>query len=152
SFDTRNVGTGKTLTASGLVINDGNGGNNYAISYVTDATGVITTAPVTVTAQPDSKGYDGTTSSSVAPVVTGIIAPDAVGTAPTQSFDTRNVGTGKTLTASGLVINDGNGGNNYAISYVTDATGVITTAPVTVTSQPDSKGYDGTTSSSVAQV
>ena len=68
-----------------------------------------------------------------------IIPTDAIGTAPTQTYDTRNVGTGKTMTAAGLVINDGNGGNNYTINYVTNTTGVITTATVTVTAQTDSK-------------
>ncbi len=148
-FDNRNAGTGKRLTASGLVIDDGNGGANYAISYVDDTTGVITPALVTVTAQPHSRGYDGSTASSIAPLLSGAIY-DAVGTAATQHFDNRNAGAGKRLTASGLVIDDGNGGANYAISYVDDTTGVITPAPLTVTAQPDSRGYDGSTASSIA--
>jgi hypothetical protein len=57
---------------------------------------------------------------------------DAVGTAAMQFFDNRNAGTGKRLTASGLVIDDGNGGANYAISYVDDTTGVITPAPLSI--------------------
>ncbi len=151
TFDTRNAGTGKTLTASGLVLNDGNAGANYAISYVANSTGVITPAPLTVTAQTDSRVYDGTTASSGAPLVTGATY-DAVGTAAIQAFDTRNAGSGKTLTASGLVLADGNGGANYAISYVNDSSGVITPAALTVTAQPDSRGYNGTISSSVAPV
>jgi filamentous hemagglutinin family protein len=151
SFDTKHVGTGKTLTASGLVVNDGNGGSNYSISYVSANTGQIDPALVTVTVQTDSRGYDGTTASSVAPAVTGTLY-DPVGTAATQSFDTKHAGTGKTLTASALVVNDGNGGNNYAITYVTDTTGVITAAALTVTAQTDNRMYNGTTSSSVAPV
>ena len=46
---------------------DGNGGANYAISYVNNSSGVITPASLTVTAQADTRIYDGTTSSSVAP-------------------------------------------------------------------------------------
>src|SRR5204863_55459 len=89
-------------------------------------------APLTVTAQTDSRGYNGTTSSSVAPVVTGTLF-DAVGSAATQSYDTKNVGTTHVLSASGLVVNDGNAGANYAISYVPSAaTGTITAAPLTV--------------------
>ncbi len=152
SFDNRNTGTGKTLTAIGLVISDGNNGNNYAVSYVANTTGVINTAAVTVTAQTDTKVYNGTSSSSVAPVVTGIITPDAIGTAPTQSFDNRNTGTGKTFTAIGLAISDGNSGNNYTVSYLTNITGTITAAPVTVTAQTDTKVYDGTTGSLVLPV
>jgi hypothetical protein len=89
---TRHVGTTHVLSASGLVMNDGNSGNNYAITYVPSAaTGVITAAPLTVTAQTDSRSYNGTTSSSVAPVPTGT-QYDAVGTAATQTYDNKNVG------------------------------------------------------------
>ena len=70
---------------------------------------------------------------------------DTVGTAAAQTYDNRNVGTGKTLTASGLVMNDGNSGNNYTISYVADATGVITPAALTINAVTDSKAYDGST-------
>ena len=142
----------KTMTASGLVISDGNGGLNYTINYVTNTTGVITIATATVTAQTDTKLYDGSNSSSVVPVVTGLISPDAIGTAPIQTYDNRNVGTGKTMTASGLVISDGNGGLNYTINYVTNTTGVITIATATVTAQTDTKLYDGSNSSSVVPV
>ena len=110
---------------------DGNGGANYSINYVDSATGVITPASLTVTAQADNRVYDGTTASSVAPVVSGSIY-DGVGTAATQSFDDRNVGTGKILTASGLVMADGNGGANYSINYVDSATGVITPASLSI--------------------
>jgi hypothetical protein len=151
TYDNKNVGSGKTLTAGGLVMNDGNGGANYSVSYVTNTAGVITAAPLTVTAQTDSRVYNGTTSSSVAPVVSGTLY-DPIGTAATQTYDNRNAGTGKTLTAGGLVMNDGNSGANYSVSYVTNTSGVITPAPVTVTAQADSRVYDGTTNSGVAPV
>jgi hypothetical protein len=149
SFADRNAGVGKRLSASGLVIDDGNGGANYAISYVDDTSGEITPAALTVTAQSDSRGYDGSTASGVAPVLSGTLF-DPVGSAATQNFADRNAGTGKRLTASGLVIDDGNGGANYAISYVDDTTGVITPAQLTVTAQSDTRAYDGSTGSSVA--
>ena len=101
---------------------DGNGGNNYSVSYVGSTAGVITPALLTVTAQADSRVYDGTTASSAAPVVSGATY-DTVGTAATQSFDNRNAGTGKSLTASGLVMADGNGGNNYSVSYIGSTAG-----------------------------
>ncbi len=149
SFDNRNAGTGKNLAASGLVMADGNGGANYAISYVDNSAGVITPAALTVTAQADNRVYDGTTASSAAPLLSGTTY-DAVGTAATQSFDNRNAGTGKNLAASGLVMDDGNGGANYAISYVGNSAGVITPASLTVTAQADNRVYDGTTASSAA--
>ncbi len=64
-----NVGTSKTLTAAG-VVTDGNGGNNYNVTYNTDTTGVITIRSITVTAATDSKLYDGDVTSTGTPTVT----------------------------------------------------------------------------------
>ncbi len=131
SFDTKNVGTGKALTPVGSVV-DGNGGANYLVTFVADATGVISARPITVTAGSDTKVYDGTTASSVVPSIsTGTLAGSDVA-AFTQSFDTAAVATGKTSTPAGSVL-DGNGGLNYAVTFANDTTGVITAAPVTVT-------------------
>jgi hypothetical protein len=92
---------------------------------------VITPAALTVTAQADSRVYDGTTASNAAPLLSGTTY-DAVGTAAVQSFDDRNAGTGKTLTASGLLMDDGNGGANYTINYVDSSAGTITPAPLSI--------------------
>src|SRR4029453_3265387 len=110
---------------------------------------VITARAITVTAQTDTKGYDGTTTSSVAPLITtgSLAAADPSGFL--ETFNNKNVGVGKTLTASGAVV-DGNSGNNYAVTFVTDTTGVITARVITVTAQTDTKGYDATTGSAVA--
>ena len=56
----------------------------------------------------DTKGYDGTTASAAVPLITtGRIAGDT--SSFLETFDNDNVGTGKTLTANG-VVNDGNAG------------------------------------------
>ena len=147
SFDSRNAGAGKTLTPAGTV-SDGNGGLNYACSFVASATGVITPRPITVTAVTDTKVYDGTTASTGVPLLSATtpLAPGDTAPAWTQSFTTSTVGTGKTLTPAGTVV-DGNGGSNYAYTFVADTTGVIMGRPITVTAVPDSKGYDGTVGS-----
>lgn len=147
-FSNKNAGVNKTLTASGLVVDDGNSGNNYNISYIVNNTGVITAAPLTVAAQTDTRAYDGTTTSNVSPVISGIIyGSDAVATSPTQVYDNKNVGTNKKLTASGLVINDGNSGNNYDITYISNNTGVITPAALIINNVTASnKVYDSTNS------
>ncbi len=145
-FNDKNVGTGKTLTASGLVINDGNSGNNYLINYSPVITGTINELGITVTAVSSTKTYDGTTSSSGVPTYS-LLSGDVTTIAPTQVFNNKNVGSGKTLTASGLVINDGNGGNNYTISYSSASTGIINALGITVTAVSNTKTYDGTASS-----
>src|SRR6202030_1444965 len=88
----------------------------------------------------------GTTSSSGIPTVTGGTLATGDTAAFTETYDNKNVGTGKTLTATGSV-NDGNSGNNYTVSFVTNTTGKITARAITVTAATDTKGYDGTTSS-----
>ncbi|MCX7893497.1 MAG: YDG domain-containing protein, partial [Burkholderiales bacterium] len=119
---------------------DGNGGANYAVSFVADTTGVITPRALTVSAQSDTKVYDGTTSSAVAPQITAGSLVGGDSASFSQVFDNRNAGTGKTLTASGTVA-DGNGGANYAVSFVADTTGVITPASLAIAANNASRPY-----------
>jgi hypothetical protein len=97
---------------------------NYAITYV-GADFTITARPITVTAVTDTKSYDGTTASTGTPTITSGSLASGDTVTWTQSFDTKNVGTGKTLTPAGTV-SDGNGGLNYNITFVNDTTGIIT--------------------------
>jgi len=144
-FDNKNVGTNKTLTAAGAV-SDGNSGNNYNITFTTVSTGTITTRAITVTAVTNTKAYDGTTSSTGMPTLTfGTLATGDTGTW-TQTFNTKYPETNKTLTPAG-VVNDGNGGSNYDVTFATVDTGTITARAITVTASTDSKAYNGTTNS-----
>ena len=149
TFDNRNAGTGKSLTPAGAII-DGNNGLNYAYTFAPNTSGVITPKAITVTATTDSKIYDGTTSSGGVPILsagTPLVAGD---TAPawTQAFDTKNVGTAKTLTPAGSVI-DGNGGLNYAYNFIPVTTGAITQAALAVSAAGVNKVYDGTPTATV---
>ncbi len=96
---------------------------NYTITFHS-ANFTIDQRPITVTAATDSKTYDVTTSSSVVPTITTGTLAFADTPAFTQTFDTKNVGTGKTLTPAGVVL-DNNNGDNYLVTFVNDATGVI---------------------------
>src|SRR5579884_4283706 len=146
TYDTKHVGTGKTLSVSAYTVNDGNSGNNYTVTTVTNTTGVITKAALTITAATNSKVYDGTTSAAAVPTTSGLVGGDTV-TGLAETYDNKNAGTGKTLTVSpGYTVNDGNGGNNYTVTTVTNTTGVITKAALTITAATNSKVYDGTTS------
>ncbi len=148
SYSTRNVGTGLTLTPAG-VVNDGNGGLNYSYTYTQVATGEIDAAPLTVTAVGNTKTYDGTTSAAAEPTITsGSIQSGDAAPVWTESYNTRNVGTGLTLTPAG-VVNDGNSGLNYSYTYTSVPTGEIDAAPLTVTATANTKTYDGTTSAAV---
>ena len=124
TYNTRNAGTGLTLTPTGTV-NDGNGGNNYTYTFVPVSTGVITAEALTITAAANTKVYDGTTSAAAVPTITSGSLATGDTADFTETYGTRNVGTGLTLTPSGTV-NDGNGGNNYTYTFVPVSTGVIT--------------------------
>src|SRR5258705_6495222 len=135
------------ITPSGSA-NDGNSGNNYAVTFANNTTGVINAKAITVTAVTATKTYDGTTSASGSPT----IAPALVGgdtSGFTQAFADKNAGTSKTITPTGSV-NDGNSGNNYTVTFVNNTTGVINAKPISVTAVSDTKEYDGKTPSAAS--
>ena len=138
-FNNKRVGTGKTISPVGVVL-DGNGGANYAYTYVAVTTGTITQRPVIVTAVTDTKTYDGTTSSGGIPLLSGgtPLAPGDTAPVWTQAFDSAAAGTGKLLIPAGSVV-DGNGGKNYAYTFVNDSTGVINLRAVTINADPKTK-------------
>jgi trimeric autotransporter adhesin len=136
-FDSRNaMGTnGSTLSVSSYTVNDGNGGNNYSTPTFVSATGTINKANLTISATTDTKTYDGTTSSAGTPTanlvtgtVTGGVADSLIATQVFNSPDVMGAN-GSTLSVSSYTVNDGNGGNNYSITYQT-ALGAITQRPL----------------------
>ncbi len=79
------------------------------------------------------------------PTVSGLFSGDSA-TGLTEVYADPNAGTGKTLSVSAYTINDGNSGNNYTVVTVTNTTGVITQAALTITATTNTKTYDGNTS------
>ena len=151
TFDTPDIGTGKTLTPSG-VVQDGNGGNNYSVTFVDDTTGVIAGITVTVTGiTADNKMYDGTTDAVLnlgSATLVGVVPGDdvtLVTSGATGAFITKHVGNGKTVFVSGLTLSGADASNYGIIQPATTAN--ITTSPITVTAQTNTKVYDSTTSS-----
>ena len=98
---------------------------NYTVAGVS---GTVTVAPtnLTVTAATNTKPYDGSTTAAAVPTLTaGSIQSGDTAPAWTETYDSPNAGTSKTLTPAGLV-SDGNGGANYGYTYAPNHTGVIT--------------------------
>ncbi len=141
TYDTRNQGTGKTVTVTGLAIS-GASAANYTLSgtSVSGAVGTINKTNLTVTAAANTKPYDGTNTAAATPTVTAGSIQSGDTSGFTESYDNKNVGTGKSLTPSGLA-NDGNGGNNYNYTFVATANGTITTVPLTYAANPASMTY-----------
>ena len=151
-FAGKNAGSSLSYTVSGLALTGNDAANYYLAggSTFSGSNGVINAKAVTLTAQTSQKTYDGTTqgSATAADLVALSnqlgVAGDKVD-ALTLSFDTRNAGTGKTLSLSNASLSDGQGGLNYTVSYATATTGTITPKAVTLTPQAATKTYDAGT-------
>ncbi len=153
SYASKNAGTGLELVPAGIV-NDGNNGNNYDVTFVNADTGTITPAPIVISAVTDTKVYDGTTASSQAPTfqVTGLAANTLFAgdtfTTLSEPFASKDVlGAGNSTLTVSYVIDDGDGGADYSVTTET-ATGTITPAPIVISAVTATKVYDGTTASS----
>ncbi len=144
SFETKEAGIGKSLSVTAYTVDDGDHGADYTVATATSTGGTITPASLTLTAKPDSKTYDGTTTASVTPTFVGLKGSDTV-TGLAESFDTKDVGTGKTLSVTAYTVDDGDGGADYNVTTATNTGGAIMPTPLTITPAPDSKTYDGTT-------
>ena len=126
AYSSKNVGTSLTLTPASLKVTDSNSGDNYSYTYMPASTGVISQTNIEVTAVTDTKTYDGGVASAGLPTLTsGTIQPGDSEPTWMQTFDTKHVGAGKTLTPAGLV-NDSNGGANYSYTYTPVSTGEVT--------------------------
>src|SRR6185369_841043 len=130
------------VAVSGLTLG-GTKAANYTLTQPT-TTADITQRSITIKAASDTKIYDGTINSSGVPnVMSGALQGSDTGNF-TQTFDTRNVGNGKTLTPAGSV-NDGNGGNNYNVTFTSNnGGGKIMALAITVTAVATTKVYDAT--------
>jgi hypothetical protein len=151
AFQSKNVlgAGGSTLVVSGYTVNDGNSGGNYDVTTHT-ATGTITKASLDINAVSDTKVYDGTTSSSGVPTVSGLKTGDAV-TDRAQAFQSKNVlgAGGSTLVVTGFTLNDGNSGGNYNAATHT-ATGTINKKALTVAGiTANNKVWDGNASATL---
>jgi len=133
----QNVGT-YAITQGTLAISDGNGGNNYNLTFV-GANLTITARPITITADPQSKVYGNADPALTYQITSGSLAfSDTVVGALTRAAG-ENVGI-YAITQGTLAISDGNGGNNYNLTFV-GANLTITARPITITADPKSKTY-----------
>ena len=150
TYNNRNAGTGKTVSVTGLQLG-GDDSEDYTVNGTAQgAIGIITPAPLTLTAVTDTKTYDGGVSSTGTPTNSPLIGGDSISN-KTQSFASKNVlGTGgSTLLVTGYTIDDGNDGANYTVTLVS-APGTINPAPLTIAAVTEEKSYDGTTAATVA--
>ncbi len=157
-YDTRNAGSGKTVFVSGLAL-QGADKNNYVLAStnISGAVGEIDaatlTASLTGTVQ---KTYDGTTAAALTSEnyqLDGVVSEDNVSLNNPAAglYDTRNVGTEKTVGVIGLTLL-GADKNNYVLasSNISGAVGEIDAATLTASlTGTVQKVYDGNTTATL---
>jgi hypothetical protein len=159
AFTNADAGTGdKIVTVGGVTVNDGNGGGNYNISYASNTTSTIDPAALVVSADDVVKTYDGTLDADgTATVVSGTLYANASNGGVQDSLDggmfaftDANAGAGnKTVTVSGVTVNDGNGGRNYSVTFADNTTSTIERATLNFSGTIADKEYDGTSAATL---
>jgi hypothetical protein len=148
TFSDKNAGTGKTVTATGLGLSGADAGN-YTVNTTATTTADITPAPLTVNGVTASnKVYNGTTDAPIdvgGAGLSGVIGSDDVAldtSGAAGAFSDKNVGTGKTVTVSGLTLTGADAGN-YTINATTTTMADITPLALTGSITVASRVYDG---------
>jgi filamentous hemagglutinin family protein len=159
-FDTKNVGTNKTVTVSGYTLANGVHGkaSNYSIGAGTNTTASITPASLTAGGfAATDRNYDGTTLVAVQATgsssITGVIAGDDVhvdlSAAGSGQMADKNVGSAKPVTVTGVALTGSDAGN-YKVTGIDSVTVNIAPKPVTVNSITASdRAYNGSTAVTV---
>jgi filamentous hemagglutinin family protein len=149
SFPSKNVGANLSVTASDSL--GGVDGGNYVVSaQPTGLTANITPLAITVAATGSNKVYNGTTADVVTLSATGVLIGDSVTFSNSSAnFDNANVGTGKTVTVTGIGAAGADAGNYSFASRVTTAAN-ITPATLTVSGEAaGNRTYNGNTTASL---
>jgi hypothetical protein len=137
----RNAGS-YAVSCSGPAATSPTNGVTYNAAYLTYTPGALTISPqhITVAAATSAKFYDGGISSTATPTITLASLAYSDIAAWTESYDNPTAGTTHVMTPAGTV-SDGNGGNNYIVTFLTIATGVINPAPLVITASSTTVPY-----------
>jgi hypothetical protein len=155
AFDDKNIGTGKNISIAGIAIAGGDAGNYSLTQPSTSAD--VTTKTITVTGiTANNRVYNASTSATsllvkTSAALSGVESGDTVTlnhSSVAATFANKNVGTGKTISITGITIGGGDAGN-YALTQPS-TTANITAKALTVTGvSVDLKIFDNTTAASV---
>ena len=109
----------------------------------------ITPKNVSVSFANPTKEYDGTATASIAnPTLTGVISSDSGSvsvSAASAAYDSKNAGTGKIVTYTGLTLAGDKAANYSLTNNAVKGTGTITQKTLNASLEAISKVYDGTT-------
>lgn len=149
SYDTKQVGTGKTITVTNLAL-QGTDQSNYSLTITSAAvTGSITTKPITASLNTSpliTKEYDGNTSAVLAETnytLSGILNNDDVKVSGTASYDNKNTGNSKTITVTSLALDGADKANYSLTTQSANTTGSISRKALMITAD-DKERFAGT--------
>ncbi|WP_226939030.1 YDG domain-containing protein [Janthinobacterium sp. FT14W] len=149
TFSDKNAGTGKLVTISGTVLQDGTGlASNYTFTSpgnVSANIGKATISSVTNVGV-NNKTYDGLADATLTGAATfnGKIGNDSLTLSGNGAFSDKNAGNGKTVNVSGITLGGGDAGNYILGSNTASGTADITPKALTVVGQvAGNKVYDG---------
>lgn len=125
-FADKHAGMAKVVTISGLSLGAADAGNYNLLSTVASTNASVAAAPLSVSTSAVNKTFDGTTSAAGSAIVTGgtLFGTDAL-SGGTFAFLDKNAGVGKTVSVANVGVLDGNGGNNYVITQISNLTSSI---------------------------
>lgn len=136
TFDNKNVGTGKTVTISGIALGGADKDNYKLTSDSATTTADITAKELTanVSSVSVTKEYDGTTAAGTvngaATAETGISGETVTVNVSAGDYADKNVGTGKSVTLT-LSLSGDNAGNYMLSNTTATATASITASSIT---------------------
>ncbi|WP_300760132.1 YDG domain-containing protein, partial [Janthinobacterium sp.] len=150
SFSDKNAGTGKVVTISGTVLQDGTGlASNYTFTSPGNLTANISKATINsvTSVGVNNKTYDGSDTATLTGAATfdGVMKGDSLTVAGSGAFSDKNAGTGKTVAASGITLTGTDAGNYILANNQSSGTADIGKATInSVTSVGvNNKTYDG---------
>ena len=136
---------GATNVGSYVLTPGGLSSANYTISY---APGTLTVNPAVLTATlvSSDKVYDGNATATGSLTLVGLVGSETLGVSASYAFNSKNVNTADTVTASSVTLANGTGlASNYVLASGQTATAHITPLAVAVTGvSAVNKVYDAT--------
>jgi gliding motility-associated-like protein len=134
NFNNKNVETSKPITVLGFTAPS----LNYALTQPTGLTGNITPKEAIVNVVASNKQFDDNTTATVNLLSTSFISPDIVTINFTSAtFDTKEIGIGKTVTVNGISLSGADAFNYFLSTNIATALADITPPPVFIFEVPN---------------
>src|SRR5206468_270240 len=149
TFADKDADSGISVTATGLSLSGADAGNYQLASTSAATTADITARTLTVSAAGMNKVYDGTTAATVTLSDNRVSGDGLSASYTTASFADKNVGSGKTVSVSGISVT-GTDAGNYTVNTSATTTANITPATLTGSITANNKIYDRTTAATIA--